>query len=88
MTGDQQIERRAALALAPGCTPEIGELDLLLTDGAAEILALRTELLRVNHRLAAVLGDGDRDLETWTERAGSRVAEVSSTRAGSDSAGC
>ncbi|HKH41535.1 MAG TPA: hypothetical protein VKA41_06735, partial [Solirubrobacterales bacterium] len=35
-----------------------------LTDVAAEVLALRTELLRVNHRLAAVLNDGDRDLET------------------------
>ena len=33
-------------------------------DGAAEAVALRAELLRVNRRLAAVLDDGDDDLET------------------------
>jgi len=63
MIGDQQIERRAA-ALASGGAVGLDELDVALTDVAAEVLALRTELLRVNHRLAAVLNDGDRDLET------------------------
>jgi hypothetical protein len=64
MTGNDQIERRAAKALAPGGTAAIDELDLILTDAAAEALAFRTELLRVNRRLAAVLDDGDHGLET------------------------
>jgi hypothetical protein len=64
MTGDHQIERRAAAALASDASAGIGELDLILTDGAVEAVALRTKLLRVNRRLAAVLDDGHRNLET------------------------
>jgi hypothetical protein len=64
MTGDHQIERRAAAALVSGGTAGIDELDLILTDGAAEAMALRTELLRTNRRLAALLDDGDHELET------------------------
>jgi hypothetical protein len=64
MTRNHQIERRAAAALASSGTAGIGELDLILTDGAAEALALRTELLRVNRRLAAVLDDARQDLKT------------------------
>ena len=64
MTKDHQIEHRAAAALAADGTAGIDELDLILTDGAAEALALHTELLRVTRRLAAVLDNGDQDLET------------------------
>jgi hypothetical protein len=64
MTRNHQIEHRAAAALASGGTAGIGELDLILTDGAAEALVLRTELLRVNRRLAAVLDDARQDLKT------------------------
>ena len=64
MTKDHQIEHRAAAALAADGTAGIDELDLILTDGAAEALALHTELLRVNRRLAAVLDNGDQALET------------------------
>lgn len=46
----------------------IGDLDLILTDVAAEILALRAELLRVNRRLGDVL-DGGRDDLGILERA-------------------
>jgi chemotaxis protein histidine kinase CheA len=64
MNGDHQIERRAATALASGGTAGIDELDLILTDVAAEVLALRAELLRMNRSLAAVLDDSDHELET------------------------
>jgi hypothetical protein len=64
MTDDHQIERRAAAALASGGTAGIDELDLILTDCAAESMALRAELLRVDRRLADLLGDDRNDLET------------------------
>jgi recombinational DNA repair ATPase RecF len=63
-SGVHQIERRMAAALASGGTAGIDELDLILTDAAAEVLALRAELLRVNRSLAAVLDDSDQELET------------------------
>jgi hypothetical protein len=64
MNEDHQIERRAAAAPASDGTAEIDELDLILTDAAAEVLALRAELLRVNRSLAAVLDGSDHELET------------------------
>jgi hypothetical protein len=64
MNEDHQIERRAAAAMASGGAARLDELDLILTDGAAESLALQAELLRVNRRLAAVLERGHHDLET------------------------
>jgi hypothetical protein len=63
MPEDQQIERRAA-ALASGGAVGLDELDLALTDVAAEAVSVRVELLRVNRRLAAVLDGGSRELET------------------------
>ena len=82
MTKDHQIEHRAAAALAADGTAGIDELDLILTDGAAEALALHTELLRVNRRLAAVLDNGDQDLETLDGARSSRAAGASSPRLG------
>ena len=64
MTGDDQIERRVAVALASGGTPGLGDLDLILTDVAAEAVSVRVELLRVNRRLTALLDDDGRELET------------------------
>jgi hypothetical protein len=64
MLGDQQIERRAAAALASGGAVGLDELDLALTDVAAEAVSVRVELLRVNRRLAAALDGGSRELET------------------------
>jgi hypothetical protein len=80
MTGDHQIEHRAAAALAPDGTAGIGELDLILTDGVAEVLALRAELLRLNRRLAALLDRGDHDLETLdsARKLAGRRSELSS----------
>jgi hypothetical protein len=88
MNGDHQIECRAA-ALASGGTAGIDVLDLILTDAAAEVLALRAELLRVNRRLGALLNNGDHELETLNSAcASSRGAGASSARAGSTSASC
>jgi hypothetical protein len=64
MTGDDQIERRASVALASGGTLGLGDLDLILTDVAAEAVSVRVELLRVHRRLTALLDDGGRELET------------------------
>jgi hypothetical protein len=64
MMGDQQIERRAAAALASGGTVGLDEFDLVLTDAAAEAVSVRVELLRVNNRLAAVLNGCSPKLET------------------------
>ena len=64
MKRDDQIERRAAAALASGGAVDLDELDLALTDVAAEAVSVRVELLRVNRRLAAALDGGGRELET------------------------
>jgi len=75
MNADHQIERRAAAALASGGTVGLDELDLALTDVAAEAVSVRVELLRVNRRLAAALDSGSRELETLD-----RVRELAGRR--------
>lgn len=57
-------DRIDAVLRAPGAGHDVDQLELLLTDGYAEALAIEAETLRLDRRLAAAareLGDGSVD---------------------------
>jgi hypothetical protein len=57
----RRLSQRAATLLEPEAAPTLAELDELLTDCAAEALALRAEALRVNRQMAGQLLDAADD---------------------------